>query len=38
MLISICPLNLEIDEGEAYVETRMWEIGVMVSAITSDFI
>lgn len=38
MLISICPHNLEIDEGEAYVETRMWEIGIMVSAITSDFI
>lgn len=39
MLISICPHNLEIDEGEAYVETRMWEIGIMmVSVITSDFI
>lgn len=39
MLISICPHNLEIDEGEAYVENRMWEIGIMmVSVITSDFI
>lgn len=38
MLISICPYNLEIDEGEAYVETRMREIGIMVSVITSDFI
>lgn len=38
MLISICPHNLEIDEGEAYVETRMWEIGIMVSVITSNFI
>ena len=38
MLISICPYNLEIDEGEAYVETRMRKIGIMVSVITSDFI
>lgn len=38
MLISICPYNLEVDEGEAYVETRMREIGIMVSAITSNFI
>ena len=38
MLISICPYNLEIDEGEAYVETRMREIGIMVNVITSDFI
>ena len=38
MLISICPYNLEIDEGEAYVETRMREIGIMVSIITSDFV
>ena len=38
MLISICPDNLEIDEGEAYVETRMREIGIMVDVITSDFI
>ena len=38
MLISICPYNLEIDEGEAYVETRMREIGIMVSVIASDFI
>ena len=38
MLISICPYNLEVDEGEVYVETRMREIGIMVSVITSDFI
>ena len=38
MLISICPYNLEADEGEAYVKTRMREIGIMVSVITSDFI
>lgn len=38
MLISICPYNLEVDEGEAYVETRMREIGIMVSVIISDFI
>ena len=38
MLISICPYNLEADEGETYVETRMREIGIMVSVITSDFI
>ena len=38
MLISIYPYNLEVDEGEVYVETRMREIGIMVSAITSDFI
>ena len=38
MLISICPYNLEVDEGEAYVETRMRKIGIMVSVITSDFI
>ena len=38
MLISICPYNLEVDEGETYVETRMREIGIMVSVITSDFI
>ena len=38
MLISICPYNLEADEGEAYVETRMREIGIMVSVIISDFI
>ena len=38
MLISICPYNLEADEGEAYVETRMREIGIMVNVITSDFI
>lgn len=38
MLISICPYNLETDEGEAYVETRMREIGIMVNVITSDFI
>lgn len=38
MLISICPYNLEADEGEAYVETRMREIGIMVSVITSNFI
>ena len=38
MLISIYPYNLEVDEGEAYVETRMREIGIMVSVITSDFI
>lgn len=38
MLISICPYNLEVDEGEAYVETRMREIGIMVSVITSNFI
>lgn len=38
MLISIYPYNLEVDEGEAYVETRMREIGIMVSAITSNFI
>ena len=38
MLISICPYNLEADKGEAYVETRMREIGIMVSIITSDFI
>lgn len=38
MLISICPYNLEVDEGEAYVEIRMREIGIMVSAITSNFI
>lgn len=38
MLISICPYNLEVDEGKAYVETRMREIGIMVSVITSDFI
>ena len=38
MLISICPYNLEVDEGEAYVETRMREIGIMVDVITSDFI
>lgn len=38
MLISIYPYNLEADEGEAYVETRMREIGIMVSVITSNFI
>ena len=38
MLVSICPYNLEADEGEAYVETRMREIGIMVSVITSNFI
>ena len=38
MLISICPYNLEVNEGEAYVETRMREIGIMVSVITSNFI
>ena len=38
MLISICPYNLEVDEGEAYVETRMRKIGIMVDVITSDFI
>lgn len=38
MLISICPYNLEVDEGKAYVETRMREIGIMISVITSDFI
>lgn len=38
MLISIYPYNLEVDEGEVYVETRMREIGIMVSVITSDFI
>lgn len=38
MLISICPYNLEVDEGEAYVEIRMREIGIMVSVITSNFI
>lgn len=38
MLISIYPYNLEVDEGEAYVETRMREIGIMVNVITSDFI
>ena len=38
MLISICPYNLEADEGEAYVKTRMREIGIMVSVITSNFI
>ena len=38
MLISICPYNLEVDEGEAYVETRMREIGIMVDVIISDFI
>ena len=38
MLISICPYNLEVDEGEAYVKTRMREIGIMVNVITSDFI
>lgn len=38
MLISICSYNLEADEGEAYVETRMREIGIMVSVITSNFI
>ena len=38
MLISICPYNLEADEGTAYVETRMREIGIMVSVITSNFI
>ena len=38
MLISICPYNLEADEGEVYVETRMREIGIMVSVITSNFI
>ena len=38
MLISICPYNLEVDKGEAYVETRMREIGIMVNVITSDFI
>lgn len=31
MLILIYPYNLEVDEGEAYVETRMREIGIMVS-------
>lgn len=38
MLISICPHNLEVDEGAAYVETRMREIGIMIDVITSDFI
>lgn len=38
MLISICPYNLEADEGVAYVETRMREIGIMVDVIISDFI
>ena len=38
MLISICPYNLEVNEGEAYVETRMREIGIMVDVIISDFI
>ena len=38
MLISICPYNLEVDEGEAYVETRMREIGIMINVIISDFI
>lgn len=39
MLISICPYNLlEADEGEAYVEARMREIGIMVDVIISDFI
>ena len=38
MLILICPYNLEVDEGVAYVETRMREIGIMVNVITSDFI
>ena len=38
MLISICPYNLEADEGEVYVETRMREIGIMVDVIISDFI
>ena len=38
MLISICPYNLEVDESAAYVETRMREIGIMVSVITSNFI
>ena len=38
MLILICPYNLEVDEGEAYVKTRMREIGIMVNVITSDFI
>ena len=38
MLISICPYNLEVDEGEAYVETRMRKIGIMADVIISDFI
>ena len=38
MLISICPYNLEVDEGAAYVEARMHEIGIMIDVITSDFI
>lgn len=38
MLISICSHNLEVDEGAAYVEVRMREIGVMIDIITSDFI
>ena len=38
MLISICPYNLEANEGVAYVEARMREIGIMVSVITSDFV
>ena len=38
MLISICPYNLEANEGVAYVEARMREIGIMVNVITSDFV
>lgn len=38
MLISIYPYNLDVDEGAAYVATRMLENGIMMDVITSDFI
>lgn len=38
MLVAIYPCNLEVNEGEAYVEARMLEIGVRIEVVTSEFV
>lgn len=38
MLVSICPYNLEPDEGREYVMNKMYDIGIMVEEVVSEFI
>lgn len=38
MLVSICPFNLDVDEGRDYVMSKMYGIGIMVEEVVSEFI
>lgn len=38
MLVSIVPWNLDVDEGKDYVMNKMYDIGIMVEEVVSEFI